>query len=93
MLAIVNIDPNLRKTGVHRYSLRLNSLEICQFKHKREEPMSEILYLAATAVYELERKGDPVQMARIKETKETVAQFIAGLKEKEESELKEGTNG
>ncbi len=64
MLGIVNIDENPRQSGRHEYSLRLNNLEICKFHHKREECMSRILDRAADAVRAVERRGDPVQMAK-----------------------------
>lgn len=50
MIAIVNIDKNPRQFGVHRYQLRINSMEICQFEHKREDGLAACLLAAAKAV-------------------------------------------
>lgn len=47
MIAIVNIDPNPRESGLHLYSLRINQQEICQFTHKREDGLSTCLKRAA----------------------------------------------
>lgn len=50
MIAIVNIEQNPRKSGEHEYSVRINRLEICRFKHHREQNLSTCLEKAAKAV-------------------------------------------
>lgn len=50
MIAIINIDENPRSFGVHRYQVRINRMEICQFEHKREDGLSACLMAAAKAV-------------------------------------------
>jgi len=50
MIAIVNVDKNIRNTGPHEYELRINGRVITKFIHNREESLSECLMMAATAV-------------------------------------------
>lgn len=61
MIAIVNIDPNPRKTGKHLYSLRINRTEFCQFTHKREESLAVCLRKAAEA-YEKKEYEDYIKL-------------------------------
>lgn len=50
MIQIINISENLKPYGEHKYSLRINGKELCQFIHKREEGLSQCLKKAALAV-------------------------------------------
>lgn len=50
MVAIVNITPNPKPTGLHTYSIRINNKEIAQFAHFREHPLSTLCLKAAIAV-------------------------------------------
>lgn len=50
MIAIVNVDKNVRESGPHEYELRINSPVITRFTHNREEPLHECLIKAAVAV-------------------------------------------
>ena len=52
MIAIVNIDKNPRKTGLHTYEVRINHDVICRFTHKRENGLATCLRLASEAVEE-----------------------------------------
>lgn len=52
MIAIINIDKNLRQFGVHDYQIKINSMDICQFKHKREDGLAACLLAASKAVEE-----------------------------------------
>lgn len=49
MIAIINIDEKPRPKGKHRYSLRINGHEVCQFDHNREEDLAACLRRAADA--------------------------------------------
>lgn len=49
MIAIVNVDNDIRLTGEHTYELRINQRVICTFKHNREEPLHELLLKGAIA--------------------------------------------
>ena len=50
MIAIVNISPDPKPFGIHRYSVRINKTEVCQFDHKREDGLAACLLAAAKAV-------------------------------------------
>lgn len=50
MIAIVNIDENLRDSGPHEYEVRINYKPIARFTHNREERLSRCLERAASAV-------------------------------------------
>lgn len=50
MVAIVNIDPNLRESGEHLYSIRINHTEVAQCRHYREDSLYELFRAAALAV-------------------------------------------
>lgn len=52
MIAIVNVDKNVRESGEHEYELRINREVICRFTHNREESLSECLLKAAIAAEE-----------------------------------------
>lgn len=52
MIAIVNVDKNPRKTGLHTYEVRINHDVICRFTHKREDGLATCLRLASEAVEE-----------------------------------------
>jgi len=52
MIAIVNIDKNPRKAGIHTYEVRINHDVICRFTHKREDGLATCLRLASEAVDE-----------------------------------------
>ena len=52
MIAIVNVDKNPRKTGIHEYEVRINHDVICRFTHYREDGLAECLLLASQAVEE-----------------------------------------
>lgn len=71
MIAIVNIDPSPRPTGKHLYQLRINSKEICQFTHNREDGLDKCLLAAAKAV-EAARWIVMAEMMRDKETTHVV---------------------
>jgi hypothetical protein len=49
MIAIVNIDDNVRASGRHKYELRINNRVIATFYHDREKPLHECLLEAAIA--------------------------------------------
>ena len=50
MIAIVNVSPTTTRSGPHVYELRINSLVLTRFVHKREESLAICLRRAATAV-------------------------------------------
>lgn len=50
MVAIVNIDPNPRESGLHLYSIRINAEEVGRTRHFREEPLSKLLFHAYVSV-------------------------------------------
>jgi hypothetical protein len=52
MIAVINVDENVRHSGPHKYELRLNKYHIATFTHNREEPMHELLLKAAIAAEE-----------------------------------------
>jgi len=52
MIAIVNVDENVRPDGPHEYELRINRRVVCTFTHNREEPLHECLLKAAIAAEE-----------------------------------------
>lgn len=56
MIAIVNVDKNVRKSGPHEYELRINKHVITRFAHNREEPLHECLMKAAIAAQEKAHK-------------------------------------
>lgn len=76
MITIVNIDEKPRKIGWHQYSLRINELEICRFSHKREDSLSRILNRAIGAVQDIEKRGDPVQLAKERFVVEGITRMI-----------------
>lgn len=49
MIAIVNVDENVRKYGPHEYELRINRRVVARFTHNREMPLHECLLNAAIA--------------------------------------------
>lgn len=57
MIAIVNVDENVRPRGIHTYEIRINYKTITRFTHKREESLSKCLSRAANAVELLESKS------------------------------------
>ena len=63
MIAIVNIDKNIRKSGSHKYELRINNRVVAQFTHNREEPLHECLLSAAIAA---EEKVTPDSKGRVR---------------------------
>lgn len=48
-IIIQNIDPDPQPEGVQRYQLRINRKVICEFTHRREEPLHACLRRAAEA--------------------------------------------
>ena len=50
MIAIVNVDPEPRKTGPHIYEIRINHDVIARFVHHREDDLFILFELAARAV-------------------------------------------
>ena len=52
MIAIVNVDENVRENGPHEYELRINKRVVARFFHNREEPLHECLIKAAIAAEE-----------------------------------------
>lgn len=52
MIAIVNVDKNIRNSGQHDYELRINKRVVARFTHNREEPLHECLLKAAIAAEE-----------------------------------------
>ena len=52
MIAIVNVDENVRAKGPHEYELRINKRVVARFTHNREEPLHECLMKAAIAAQE-----------------------------------------
>jgi len=61
MIAIINIDKNVRQTGYHLYSLSINEKGKFYFSHKREEPLSACLLSA----YEAAVKDEEETMIKI----------------------------
>ena len=57
MIAIVNIDPNVRATGEHLYEVRINNKPLFQFKHNREEPIQQLFKQAMEAAIWTEYKS------------------------------------
>lgn len=53
MIAIVNIDKDVRNFGPHEYELRINKRVVARFIHNREEPLHECLLKAAIAAHEV----------------------------------------
>ena len=51
MIWIQNIDPNPRRTGLHRYALRINRDLVCEFEHDREDSLECCLLAAADAAH------------------------------------------
>ena len=62
MIAIVNVDNNVKRSGPHKYELRINNNVVTTFIHNREDPLHECLLKAAIAA---EVKVTPVN-GRIK---------------------------
>jgi len=58
MIAIVNIDKTDKLDGEQLYSVRINQRELFQFKHKREELLSECLRKAQSACFRYELKKE-----------------------------------
>jgi hypothetical protein len=58
MIAIVNIDADLRETGEHKYEIRINREPIATFTHKREEPLFVCLAKAALAAWKASGKEE-----------------------------------
>lgn len=56
MIAIVNIDKNIRESGEHEYRLMINKKHITTFKHNREEPLSKCLHKASCAAGKAEKE-------------------------------------
>ena len=56
MIAIVNIDGNVRKSGPHLYEIRINREPVTRFTHDREKPLSKCLFNALLAVIEKEKQ-------------------------------------
>ncbi len=57
MIAIVNIDKNVRESGPHLYELRINRKVITTFIHYRERSLYQCLFAAALAVAKDEKRG------------------------------------
>ena len=49
MIAIINIDKNLRDSGEHEYELRINRKVIAKFTHNREDELWVCLLKASFA--------------------------------------------
>ena len=58
MIAIVNIDDNVRESGMHKYELRINNKVITTFYHDREKPLHECLIAAAKAAESKAKQRD-----------------------------------
>lgn len=56
MIAIINVSRQLKNKGWQDYAVKINSVEVCRFKHRREESLLKCLRLAADAVEEKEMK-------------------------------------
>jgi hypothetical protein len=52
MIAIVNVDENVRTGGPHKYELRINRKVVATFTHDREKPLRDCLLAAALAAEE-----------------------------------------
>ena len=52
MIAIINVDKNVRQSGPHEYELRINRYVVARFTHNREEPLHECLLKAAIVAQE-----------------------------------------
>ena len=50
MIAIINIDPDLRQTGPHLYEVRINREVVATFVHNREDDLFALFERAAHAV-------------------------------------------
>ena len=57
-ITIQNIDPHPRKSGQHRYALRVNGETLCEFTHNREDGIYHCLRAAAFAWY-VKKMGRP----------------------------------
>jgi len=67
MIAIVNITPNPKPFGVHRYSVRINQEEIFQFDHKREDDLATCLSRASMAAER--KKWEDIEKILLTESK------------------------
>ena len=56
MIAIINVDPNCRMSGPHKYTIGINRTIYTEFTHNREEPLSVCLLKAAIAAEEWEKQ-------------------------------------
>jgi hypothetical protein len=56
MIAIVNVDKNLRPSGTHDYELRINRKVVARFTHEREHGLATCLQLAAVAAQDPRRQ-------------------------------------
>ena len=54
MITIVNVDKNLRRTGVHEYEVRVNRKPLFRFKHPRENSLASLLGRAHQAAWDAE---------------------------------------
>lgn len=63
-IIIRNVSNDLRKTGLHRYEVRINNQLICVFDHRREEPPSKCLMRAMEAVVVCEKTNKARQWVK-----------------------------
>ena len=58
MIAIVNVDENVRTHGPHKYELRINQRVVATFTHDREKPLRDCLLAAAIAAEQVGSNHD-----------------------------------
>lgn len=68
MIAIVNVDKNVRDEGPHQYELRINRTVIATFMHNREDTLDVCLERAAEA-YRKKKIKDLILMLEEMESK------------------------
>lgn len=57
MIAIVNVDKNLRETGPHEYEVRINRKPLFRFKHNREDSIASLFGRAQQAAWDAEAEA------------------------------------
>ena len=57
MIAIVNVDKNVRESGPHEYEVRINREPLFRFTHDREKPIFKLFIKAAFAARRMHRKN------------------------------------
>ena len=58
MITIVNVSPDPKPTGTHKYEVRVNQEVKFTFMHRREFPLSTLLHQAYQAAIEHEHNKE-----------------------------------